>query len=379
MSFRNRLRAVNRRMRGRARKALGRSLATVLRSHPSSSPLDPEGIRRVLVVRNNRRIGNTLFLTPLIESIAENFPDASIDILIAFPLAPELLRGLPGVNRVLVMSNKGPSRLRRRIRMIRDLRQQSYDLVIDPSPRSTSGRLLLSLAGAKQRLGFMSEDQWAPLTHAVQAPQLRLHDAQKPVMLLANALGRAFKPDSVRLNIALTEPELADGATAIAQCLGSSAPAEGEGSVYGFFADATGQKKLERSWWSRFLAELQKLDPTAALVEILPTNDTEPLRADIPGIHFASLRELAAAMAACSCFVSADAGPMHLASAVVPTVALFNHTNPGKYRPLKADDLVIDVNENSPEQAASLCVQHRQAVRPNGESSETSAPRGPAG
>ncbi len=364
-------------MRGQARKALGRSLATVLRSRPSTHPLDPRGIHRVLIVRNNRRIGNTLFVTPLIDSIAENFPGASVDVLIAFPLAPELLRGLPGVNRVFVLPNKGSSRLRRRIRMIRELREQNYDLVIDPSPRSTSGRLFLSLAGARQRLGFMSEDQWAPLTHGVQASRERLHDAQKPVMLLARALGRDFEPSRVRLNIALSESELAGGRAAIMQCLAGSAPAERERPVYGFFADATGQKKLERAWWDRFLAELRALDPEAALVEILPAEGTEPLRSDIPGLYFASLRELAAAMAACSCFVSADAGPMHLASSVVPTVALFNYTDPRKYRPLKRDDLVIDVNENSPEQAAALCVRHRQAVRPNGEARAMSVSRGP--
>ena len=127
MSFRNRLRAVNRRMRGQARKALGRSLATVLRSRPSTHPLDPGGIHRILIVRNNRRIGNTLFITPLIDSIAENFPGASVDVLIAFPLAPELLRGLPGVNRVFVLPNRGSSRLRRRMRMIRELLEQNYD------------------------------------------------------------------------------------------------------------------------------------------------------------------------------------------------------------------------------------------------------------
>jgi heptosyltransferase-3 len=356
-------RAIGRRARGRSRKLLGRSLAWLLRTPATAGRLEPGSIRRVLICRTNRRMGNTLFLTPLIDAIAEQFPGATVDLLVAYAPAPELLRGLPGVNRVFVMPDKGPSRLRRRIRMMRNLREQSYDLVIDPVLRSTSGRIVLSLAKAPLRLGFAGEDQWAPLTHAVPVEKGRLHDAESPVYLLMSALGRDFEPGTTKLRVALDDSELRAGEQAVRRCIGAGPAVDVPQKVFGFFVDATGRKKLDRSWWKAFITELKKLNPAAAFVEILPSKDTAPLEADIPALHFSSLRDLAAAMSAMSCFISADAGPMHLASAVVPTVALFNVTDPRQYRPLKPEDLVIDVDQTRPEAAAAM-VSNRQIDGP---------------
>lgn len=359
-----RARALGRRARGRSRKAIGRALAWLLRSPSSASRLEPAGVHRILISRTNRRMGNTLFLTPLIEAMGRHFPGATIDLLVAYPLAPELLRGLPGVNRVFVLPHRGPSRLRRRIRMIRDLRKQGYDLVVDPVQRSTSGRIVLSLVGAPRRLGFAGEDQWAPLTHEVPM-QRRLHDAESPVYLLSSALGHEFDPAGVRLRIALDESELQGGREAVRRCLEASEAPPRPSVIYGFFVDATGRKKLERAWWHRFLAELRRLDPGAALIEITPSKDSAPFDPALPTLHFSSLRELAAAMSAFSCFISADAGPMHLASAVAPTVALFNVTDPRQYRPLKPEDLVIDVNTTTPEAAAAKIREHRSTGQGN--------------
>ncbi|MEJ0008487.1 MAG: hypothetical protein WDM77_19525 [Steroidobacteraceae bacterium] len=47
---------------------------------------------------------------------------------------------------------------------MRQLRATRYDLAIDPTPYSTSGRLLLSLTRARFRLGFSLPSQWAALT-----------------------------------------------------------------------------------------------------------------------------------------------------------------------------------------------------------------------
>ena len=63
-------------------------------------------------------------------------------------------------------------------------------------------------------------------------------------------------------------------------------------------------------------------------------------------------------MAATRMLISADAGPMHLASSTaVPTVALFRATNPALYGPLKPDDLVINVTQCPPHRAALLAQQ----------------------
>jgi ADP-heptose:LPS heptosyltransferase len=56
--------------------------------------------------------------------------------------------------------------------------------------------------------------------------------------------------------------------------------------------------------------------------------------------------------------ISADTGPMNLASSTsVPTVALFQATDPSLYGPLKPVDLAIDITASTPQLVAQRCRQ----------------------
>ena len=62
-------------------------------------------------------------------------------------------------------------------------------------------------------------------------------------------------------------------------------------------------------------------------------------------------------------FVSADTGPMHLASAAgVPTVGLFNVTNPASYGPIGADDEAIVVTGVEPGEVAERALRRLALV-----------------
>ncbi|HEY2589996.1 MAG TPA: hypothetical protein VGI35_00285, partial [Steroidobacteraceae bacterium] len=132
--------------------------------------LDSAELATVLLCRINARMGNAMFLTPIIERLRELLPQAVVDIASAYPYAEELLGPIPGVRRVLVFPYKGVRLPFRYINALRAVRRQRYDLAIDPAPDSTSDRIVLSLARARYRLGFASASQWAPLTHAVAVP-----------------------------------------------------------------------------------------------------------------------------------------------------------------------------------------------------------------
>ena len=91
-------------------------------------------------------------------------------------------------------------------------------------------------------------------------------------------------------------------------------------------------------------------------VEFLPPDVDALSDAHYPSLHFDSLRALTAAIAATRMFISADTGPMHLASSTaVPTVALFCASNPALYGPLKCVDVTINVPEITPRLAAERC------------------------
>ncbi|HTY93078.1 MAG TPA: glycosyltransferase family 9 protein [Steroidobacteraceae bacterium] len=341
-------------LRRRSRSLFSQALTTVAGTRRYATALAPESVSSVLICRLNGRIGNTMFLTPLIRELHELLPDAAIDLAIGYRAGSELLGALPGVRRVIVFPHRSPLRIGRYVAALREVRKERYALAIDPIPESTSGHALLSLARARYRLGFSGPGQWAPLTHAVPVPGEVAHRALQPLYLACRIFGAAWPPPRQELFLALSPEELAAGQALIAQAIGPG-PQPGR-DVVGFFAHATHRKALGREWWLAFWEAYLALEPRAIPVEFLPSPATAPIRADIIGIHVPSTRALAAAIASTRLFVSADAGPMHLASATpVATIGLFKVTDPALFGPLKPVDRVIDIVRHSPAEAAEIC------------------------
>jgi heptosyltransferase III len=362
MSLRRRLREAHLYLRGASkslrrngRLVLGRSVARLIGSPAFGTSLSTAPVSSVLICRINGRLGNAIFLTPLIDRLHELFPSASIDLAMSYPQAPSLLNGQPGVRHVIAFPHKGIGMVWRYFAAVRRIRAQSYDLVIDPIPESTGGRIVLTLCRARYRVGFASQSQWAPLTHAIPQPVEFMHQAIVPVYLLCRIFGARYDQQGIRLSLHLQPAEIEAGRSAIARAIQHKNLCAGAGT-FGFFAHGTGSKPLERTWWLAFWKAFLELEPTAVPVEFLPSPSAAPTDARHTSLHFASTRELTAAIATTRLFVSADTGPMHLASATpVPTVALFRASDPILYRPLKNSDLVIDVRDCPPWLAAQHC------------------------
>jgi ADP-heptose:LPS heptosyltransferase len=374
--------AENRRALNEAHKALRRELRQIsgqlLRRvfHPRrfTEKLAPADIRSVLICRLNGRLGNTLLITPLIRRLHELIPHAAIDLALAYPKASDLLGPLPGVRRVIQFPHKEPGLLWRYPAALRALRADSYDLAIDPVPESSSGRVALSLCRARHRLGFDTETQWVGLTHPVPRPAADLHHGIEPVYLLSQAFElsekeSALESRSLPLWLPLEPHELAAGRAAVWGAVsgalrGSNAAAEGR-RLIGFFAHASGLKKLGAPWWREFWGEFLRVEPAVIPVEFLPAVDSPRTHEDFPALHIPSLRALAAAISATDLFIAPDTGPMHLASATsAPTIALFCASDLTRYRPLKGCDLAIDVRRSSAREVAARCHDARRADAP---------------
>jgi heptosyltransferase III len=343
-------------LRRNARLRMGRVLARLTGPRTSSARLSPEQISTVLVIRINGRIGNTLFLTPLLQRIHQILPQASIDVATSYPQAHELLRTLPGMRDVIAFPHKGLRLASRYVGALRKLRARRYDLVIDPVPESTNGRIALSICRARYRVGFASGSQWAPLTHAVPETQ-PMHQGLQPVYLLAQAFDVPFDPHGLQLSLCLRPDEQEAGRSAVAGALSRVAGTTDTRRAFGFFAHATATKTIPRPWWLEFWKSFLELQPDAVPVEFLPPRAT-PTNPSFATLQFPSTRALTAAMGATRMFISADTGPMHLASSTsVPTVALFQATDPSLYGPLKPADLAIDISASTPQLIAQRCQQ----------------------
>jgi heptosyltransferase III len=321
--------------------------------------LASEHISSVLICRVNARMGNALFLTPLIQQLHELLPEATIDVASAYPQAPDLLGHLPGVRAVILFPYKGVQLVWRYFAALARVRSHRYDLVIDPMPNSTSSRIVLWLCRARLRLGFSSEHQWAPLTHAVPEALMPAHRAIQPVFLLHWALGVAHAPARLQLSTGCGASEQAQARALVHRALEVHGNDPSSAQPVGFFAYAAGSKRFGRDDWLKFWVSFLQLAPEVVPVEFLPTPHATPMIASFAALHVPTPRRLAAAMGQMSMFISADTGPMHLASSTpMPTVALFCASEPALYGPLKHCDLALDATHHSPAMLAQLCYQH---------------------
>jgi heptosyltransferase-3 len=350
-----RVRFLFKNLRHRSREYLGWLLARLVGRRRYATSLAPEEIATVLICRINGRIGNTLFLTPLIRYLHELLPDAAIDLALGYPHAEELLRAMPGVRRIIVFPHGKLAQIGRYLAALRTLRSVRYDLAIDPTEFSTSGRVMLALSRSRYRLGFANSFQWAPLTHAVPLAREAMHQAVRPLYLAQRIFGAPLQHTDARLWLPLPEAERAQGRRVVDEAIGAGRVAT-PSNVFGFFAHAANLKLIDRSWWLEFWQAFLALEPLAIPLEFLPSPGHAPTDARFVSLHLRSTRELTAAIAATRMFISTDTGPMHLASTTaVPTVALFQASDPGLYGPLKPDDLAIDITGCTPREVAQRC------------------------
>ncbi len=106
-------------------------------------------IRRVLVTRL-RFLGDVVMTTPMLETLREAVPDASIEYLTYEAYAPAL-DGNPNVDRVITMPPKAG--VRDTLRVIRELRHPRIDWCFDTlnNPRSA---ILIALAAPRHSVGL---------------------------------------------------------------------------------------------------------------------------------------------------------------------------------------------------------------------------------
>jgi len=346
------------RIRRGARAALSRLLALASGHRGGGrTQLDAASIGSVLVARLNGRMGNTLFLTPLITAIHDVLPHAAIDVLGSYADTADVLGGLPGLRNVITLPHMKWWNLRTSLRIWRDYRSREYDLVIDPVPNSFSGRIALLLCRARWRLGFSDEKQWLRLDFAADLPPELRHEALRPLALMQQAFGYQFGPGTPRLRVANSSDEYAAGARLLAERRALAARVTApQWPTIGFFASARGKKDLGPDWWREFWRAYLELRPETAPLEVLPAADHPPVDPAFATVHCPSPRMLAATLKHAQGFFCADTGPMHLASAAgVPTIAFFEQTNPAAYGPIKPADSVLRIAGMTPRQVAEAC------------------------
>jgi heptosyltransferase III len=324
----------------------------------SREPIDPTQIRSILVVRINYRIGNTLFLTPLIQALEKEMPAAKIDILIGAAFTKPLLSGFENVRTVYDFPRKLLKNPFFLIRYIRQLRSCRYDLVLNPNSGSGSDRLATFLARGRYKLGACKEEGWMPVNRCVDEDDTLVHEALKPLSLLQ--IFNMDIPRNMHLSISL-HPAEREAAKKVLEGLLQERHLASKSFVVALFRDARFSKKIEKKWWSALIKEMQNIDANVLFIDILSPDVAEPLNKDVLFFRERNLRKLGAFLSNLDAFICGDTGPMHLASASgAATIALFKETSPSLYGTLGVKDVSYNIKEIELYELAQNIYRHIQ-------------------
>jgi heptosyltransferase III len=310
---------------------------------------------RILVLRPNHRLGNTLLLTPLIQELEHRYPGAEIDLVVAGAVANAVFLRYPQVRIRYVFPADSFRHPLQVLATFMQLRRNFYDIAIDPSPHSRSARFMLAWVRAREKLGFLWRHRWCNLmlTRGVPVDAAPHGVAAKPVYLLRTARLEVCASTSSSiaslplLDLRLSATERRIGQQRVRRLL---ADAQSPSVLrIGLYCYATGRKSYPRAWWQAIVAGVRQVVPNAAILEIVPHDGRPRLDGRLPALYSADARSLGGALAALDLCVSADCGVMHLAAASGASVlGAFKVTDPGRYGPYGAGNASLIASDTEP-------------------------------
>ena len=287
---------------------------------------DQTEIKRILISRPNHRLGNLLLLTPLIQEITSTFPECKIDLFVKGTIASVLFNNYDNIHNIIQLPRKPFSHLINYVSTWMKIRKQQYDLVINVSKSSSSGRLSTKIAKSKHKI-FGDDNPALQLQHFDYQ-----HSAKNPVYNFKNYLsnsGLLQKESKIpTVDINLSPIEISEGSKALKKLVDNDKP------TICLFTYATKDKCYSQIWWEKFFHRLRYEYPNHNIIEILPIENESKISYKAPVLYSTDVRQIAALIANTDLFIGADSGIMHLAnSSQTATVGLFSVTDPNVYQP----------------------------------------------
>jgi len=289
-----------------------------------------ERIERILLVRANFRLGNSILALPFIPVFRRNFPHARIDY-VGSPASRILLQNLP-IDHHYQITRRFPDASWAYFTLLKTLRSANYDLAVELScSQSNLGSFIVGFSRARFRVGIQgNRDHW----FNVRIP--RPFDSNKYRALSAFIAALGLSSNGVSSPAILSESEKVEGRRMIETLL-SKRP----GPVVGVFVG--GRKALGKQWptenFRQLIASLYRQGVKLVVFvgpeeRMLVESLKQGLPSEVPLVFEPSLRKFSAMVSNCDLFITCDSGPMHLACALgVRTIAIFQRINIERWGP----------------------------------------------
>ena len=270
-------------------------------------------------------IGDTLIATPFIRELRENFPKATIDALVRWPGARDLLEHNPNVNRVfqkdLMQCGKFEA-----LYFLGSLRREHYQLSVNTHPQSrTLYRVAAWLAGAEVRLSHEYEcftllDRLLMTGTLPQDYSRHSIENNFDILPLIGA-GKKLASHEMEFFIEPGDERVADGFLVENRLSGQK--------ILGIHVGSGGTKNLRLKRWplKNYAGLVRRLNQKRPDIRVLLFGGPEEIK-DHPVVlaqanreltleaRTKNLRETAALMKRCSAFLSVDTVLMHVAAAM---------------------------------------------------------------
>ncbi len=253
-------------------------------------------------------IGDAVLSTAVIQPLRSHFPDTHITFLVG-PNAYDLLVNDPQIDASLVYDNRGEhAGLKGRIKLIKVLRREKYDLVVN-----LRDSFIARCVGA-EHWGLVRGDR-------------ERHAVTRYLEVLSK---QGIDTTDAYPQLQLTEVELAT-----AQCFLDETGITSKRLSIGIHPGGNWEYKL---WSAEKYAQLATtlLDEKDVSILLFAGPNERELQAQVADmtinppilVDTHNLREVAALIRACDVYIGNDTGPMHIAAAVgTPVIALFGSTN----------------------------------------------------
>ena len=298
-------------------------------------------------------IGNTVMFIPALRTLRQQLPDATIDVLVRHNASKDILKRVNCTRTIYVFNPNHHNSFVSKLRFLRTLRQERYDVSITTSPSNRAEFNLLSFfIGAKRKISLRYKVGYIEtlgfLQNELIEADARRHEIDQNLSLLS-PLGVNISFAERERGFRLDEQELA-----YADEFMRKAKISAEDTLIGFHPGCNpAQGNLYRRWSPQYFAKLgDKLIDTFG-VKILVGfggRDENHLSEEIARLmkhkpiipENVSILETAALIKRCKLFVASDSGLMHIATAMnVPTVVLYGPIDPGRDAPPGPNHLVI--------------------------------------
>jgi len=301
--------------------------------------IDKKDIKRILICRPNHRLGNQLLITPIVKELIEIFPDSKIDLFVKGNIASVIFENYDNIDTIISLPKEHFKYIFKYINSWIQLRQKQYDLVINVTENSSSGKISTKFAKSNHKyFGDLNNDtQQNPINKDLN------HIAKRPVLALRNYLSKigidVSKTQIPSLDIKLSDLEIVEGKKKLNELIYN------DKKTICLFTYATGDKCYSEIWWLELYEAIKLKYNNYNIIEVLPVENISKINFKAPSFYSKDIRQICSFIANTDVFVGADSGMMHLASAsLTPTVGLFSITDIEVYAPYNNKSIGINTN-----------------------------------